>query len=88
MIHQPWGGAQGTASDIKIQAEEILHLKKRLNDLLAKHTGKMADMIEKDSDRDNFMSAEAAKQYGLVDEVVTTLKELQKDSQKDPQKKE
>jgi ATP-dependent Clp protease protease subunit len=77
MIHQPWGGMQGTASDIKIHAEEILQLKKRLNQLLAKHTNKSVDTIDRDSDRDNFMSADAAKAYGIVDEVVTTLKEAQ-----------
>jgi len=81
MIHQPSGGAQGTASDIKIQAEEILLLKKQLTGLLAKHTGKSADTVERDSDRDKFMSAEDAKAYGLVDEVVTTLKDSQKGSE-------
>lgn len=75
MIHQPWGGAQGTASDIKIQAEEILYLKKRLIKVLAKHSGQPEDKIERDSDRDFFMSAEAAKQYGLVDDVIESLKE-------------
>jgi ATP-dependent Clp protease protease subunit len=81
MIHQPSGGAQGTASDIKIQAEEILLLKKQLTGLLAKHTGKSVDTVERDSDRDKFMSAADAKTYGLVDEVVTTLKEAQKDGE-------
>lgn len=75
MIHQPWGGAQGTASDIKIQAEEILYLKKRLIKVLAKHSGQPEDKIERDSDRDFFMSADAAKQYGLVDDVIESLKE-------------
>ena len=72
MIHQPWGGAQGTASDISIHAKEILKLKDELNQILAKHTGQPLERIEKDSDRDFFMSAEEAKAYGLVDEVITT----------------
>jgi len=76
MIHQPAGGAQGTASDIKIQAEEIIQLKKRMNGLFAKHTGQSIDKVSKDSDRDYFMSAEEAKKYGLVDEVVESLKEI------------
>jgi len=70
MIHQPWGGAQGTAADIVIQAEEIIRLKKTLNHLYAVHTGQPEDRINKDSDRDFFMSAEQAKAYGLVDEVL------------------
>ena len=78
MIHQPWGGAQGTASDISIQAEEILRLKKILNDILAKHTGQPLKQIEKNTDRDYFMSSEESKTYGLVDEVVETLKEAKK----------
>lgn len=78
MIHQPWGGAQGTASDISIQAEEILRLKKILNDILAKHTGQPLKQIEKNTDRDYFMSADESKTYGLVDEVVETLKEAKK----------
>jgi len=70
MIHQPWGGAQGAASDISIQAREILRLRERLNELLAKHTGQSLDKIQKDTDRDYFMSAEEAKEYGIVDEVI------------------
>ena len=77
MLHQPWGGAQGTAADIKIHAEEILTLKMRLIEIVAKHTGKAAPMIEKDSDRDKFMSAQEAKTYGLVDEVVESLKDVE-----------
>ncbi|MGA9121065.1 MAG: ATP-dependent Clp endopeptidase proteolytic subunit ClpP [Bacteroidota bacterium] len=69
MIHQPWGGTQGTASDISIQAEEILRTKKRLNELLATHTGKPLDQIEKDTDRDRYMSSEEARAYGLIDNV-------------------
>jgi len=74
MIHQPWGGAQGTASDISIQAEEILRMKDELNKLLAKHTGQSFEKIVKDSDRDFFMSSEEAKEYGLVDEVIKSTK--------------
>jgi len=70
MIHQVMGGAEGQASDIKIQAEHILKTKEKLNKILAQHTGKKASEIETDSDRDNFMSAEQAKTYGLVDKVI------------------
>ncbi len=70
MIHQPWGGAQGTAADISIQAKEILKLKEKLNQILSLHTGKSVEVIEKDTDRDFFMSAEEAKEYGLVDQVI------------------
>ena len=73
MIHQPWGGAQGTASDIHIQAKEILKLKDQLNRMLAKHTGQPVEKIEKDTDRDYFMSAEEAKAYGIVDEVIASI---------------
>ena len=70
MIHQPWGGVQGTAADISIQAKEILKLKEKLNNILALHTGKPVDEIERDTDRDYFMSADEAKDYGLVDAVI------------------
>ncbi len=70
MIHQPWGGAQGAASDISIQAREILRLRQKLNEVLAKHTGQSLEKIEKDTDRDYFMSADEAKEYGIVDEVI------------------
>ncbi|MBW4441463.1 MAG: ATP-dependent Clp endopeptidase proteolytic subunit ClpP [Plectolyngbya sp. WJT66-NPBG17] len=70
MIHQPLGGAQGQATDIEIQAKEILYLKQRLNSLLADHTGQPLDRIEQDTERDFFMSAEEAKDYGLVDQVI------------------
>ncbi len=70
MIHQPWGGAQGTASDINIQAQEILRTKATLNGILAAHTKQKLSKIEKDTDRDFFMSAEEAVKYGLVDQVV------------------
>ncbi|MDE1981870.1 MAG: ATP-dependent Clp endopeptidase proteolytic subunit ClpP [Betaproteobacteria bacterium] len=72
MIHQPSGGAQGQAADIEIQAKEILYLRRRLNEMMSLHTGQPIEVIEKDTDRDNFMSAEEAKQYGLIDRVLTT----------------
>ncbi|RLJ65366.1 ATP-dependent Clp endopeptidase proteolytic subunit ClpP [Sulfurisoma sediminicola] len=72
MIHQPMGGFQGQASDIEIHAKEILFLKQKLNDMLAKHTGQPIERIEKDTDRDNFLSAEAAAEYGLVDKVLSS----------------
>jgi len=71
MIHQPLGGAQGQASDIAIQAEEILRMKAELNSILAKNTGQKIKTIEADTDRDNFMSAAEAVKYGLIDEVLT-----------------
>jgi ATP-dependent Clp protease protease subunit len=71
MIHQPSGGFQGQASDIEIQAREVLYLKKRLNEMLAKHTGQPIEQIERDSDRDRFMAAEEAVKYGLIDRVLT-----------------
>ena len=70
MIHQPMGGAQGQASDLEIQAREIIKMKKSLNGILAKHTGQPIERIEKDGDRDYFMSAIEAKEYGLVDHVI------------------
>lgn len=70
MIHQPWGGAEGKASDIEITAKEILRLKEILNGILAKHSGKKMSDVIKDTDRDHFMSAEEAKDWGLIDEVV------------------
>ena len=74
MIHQPWGGAQGQATDISIQAKEILRLRDRLNEILAFHTGKSVTDIARDADRDFFMSAEESKAYGLVDLVTQTRK--------------
>ena len=71
MIHQPWGGAQGQASDIRIQANEILRLRDMVNGILAHHTGKPVDTVAKDTDRDFFMSADQAKDYGIVDEVLS-----------------
>jgi ATP-dependent Clp protease protease subunit len=76
MIHQPWGGVQGQASDISIQAREILRLKDRLNEILAHHCGQGIESIAKDTDRDRFMSADEAKAYGLVDEVVKSRREI------------
>jgi ATP-dependent Clp protease protease subunit len=70
MIHQPLGGARGQASDIEIQAREILYLKKRLNEALARHTGKPLEQIERDTDRDNYLSAADAVEYGLIDKVA------------------
>ena len=74
MIHQPWGGTMGTASDILIQSDELKRYKKSLNEILAKHTGKKLKTVEKDTDRDFFMTAEQAKKYGIVDEVIETLR--------------
>jgi len=70
MIHQPWGGVQGVAADISIHTKEILNTRERLNNILAKHTGQTVEKIAKDTDRDYFMSAEDAKKYGIVDEVI------------------
>ncbi len=73
MIHQPWGGVQGQATDISIQAQEILTMRSRLEEILAKHTKQPLDKIKKDTDRDHFMSAEEAKAYGVVDEVIESI---------------
>ncbi len=70
MIHQPWGGVQGTATDISIQAEEILRMKKRINEILANHCEKKIEQVEKDTDRDYYMSADDAKSYGLIDNIL------------------
>jgi ATP-dependent Clp protease protease subunit len=77
MIHQPLGGAQGQATDIEIQTHEILRIKKLLNEILAKHTGQPLAKVEKDTDRDFYMSADEAIKYGLVDEVISTIKGLE-----------
>ncbi|RKY27405.1 MAG: ATP-dependent Clp endopeptidase proteolytic subunit ClpP [Candidatus Omnitrophota bacterium] len=71
LIHQPWGGVQGTAEDISIQTKEILRLREKVNEILSFHTGKPLEKIREDTDRDYFMSAEEAKNYGIVDEVIT-----------------
>lgn len=81
MIHQPWGGVQGTASDISIQAEEILKTKKRLNELLAVHCNRPVEDLERDTDRDRYMSSDEAKAYGLIDNVfIKNLAEIKKPS--------
>jgi ATP-dependent Clp protease protease subunit len=82
LIHQPWGGVQGQASDISIQAKEILRLKDRLNEILAKHCGRKFEELAHDTDRDRFMSAEEAKEYGLVDLVVQSRKEIPEPAEK------
>lgn len=74
MIHQPWGGVTGAAADISIQTKEILRLRDKINEILAQHTGQPLDKIKKDTDRDYFMSAEEAKEYGIIDEVIVTKK--------------
>ena len=74
MIHQPWGGVQGQASDINIQAKEILKMRDRINEIIAEHTGQDLKKVEKDTDRDYFMSAQEAKDYGLIDEVIAKTK--------------
>src|SRR5712672_3322635 len=76
MIHQVLGGAEGAASDVEIRVRYMLKLKQRLNSIIAKHTGKAIEQVEKDCDRDNFMSSDEAKAYGLVDEVVQSRKEI------------
>jgi len=78
MLHQPWGGMKGTATDISIQAEEILRMKKCLNEILVKHTGQPMERIEEDVDRDFYMSSQEAKTYGLVDEVIESLRDKKK----------
>ena len=78
MIHQPWGGVEGTAADIEIQAEEILENREILNRILASHTGRTVDQIEIDTDRDKYLSAQEAREYGLLDEVMEPLKEIAK----------
>jgi len=82
MIHQPSGGAQGTAADIEIQAREVLYLRGKLNELLAKHTGQALEKIESDIDRDRYMSAEEAVQYGIIDKVIQQKSEV--DGRKSP----
>lgn len=79
MIHQPSGGAQGQATDIQIQAQEIMQTKKRLNQILAYHTGKSVEQIEKDVERDYFMSSDESKNYGIIDEVIIKQPEVKKE---------
>ena len=78
MLHQPWGGAEGSASDINIRAREITRLKELINDVLVKHTGQDRKKIEEDTDRDFFMSAEEAKKYGVIDKVIFSKKDQAK----------
>jgi len=75
MLHQPWGGVRGTATDISIQAEEIISLREQINSIIVNHTGKEMEQIETDTDRDFYMSAREAMEYGIVDEVLETLKD-------------
>ncbi|MEA3369384.1 MAG: ATP-dependent Clp endopeptidase proteolytic subunit ClpP [Candidatus Ratteibacteria bacterium] len=82
MIHQPWGGVQGQAADISIQAKEILRLKDKINQLLVKHTGQKLEKIIKDTDRDFFMTAEEAREYGLIDSVIAHRTGLKKRGEK------
>ncbi len=79
MIHQPLGGMQGQASDMKIHAEYILKVKEKLNKILSERTGKSFEQVEKDTDRDNFLSADEAKEYGLIDDVMTNISEISKE---------
>jgi len=84
MIHQPSGGASGTASDIEIQAREIIYLRAKMNELMAKHTGRPLEQVERDVDRDRFMSGEEAKAYGIIDQVIVNrdqAEEMQKAQQ-------
>ena len=82
MMHQPWGGYEGTATDIDIHAKEILRLKQRLNEILAKHTGRDLAVVERDTERDFFMSAEEAVAYGLIDEVLRPGAKSKKDERR------
>jgi ATP-dependent Clp protease protease subunit len=81
MIHQPLGGARGSATDISIQAEEIIRLRRMLNSILARHTGQPLERIEKDTDRDRFMSAQEAVEYGLADQIIERMPLAKKKSE-------
>jgi ATP-dependent Clp protease protease subunit len=83
MLHQPWGGVTGQAADIKIQAEQILKAKKTINEILAKHTGQSAEKIASETERDRYMTADEAKEYGLIDEVLHEEENKEKDKKKD-----
>ncbi|MCP4613117.1 MAG: ATP-dependent Clp protease proteolytic subunit [Planctomycetes bacterium] len=88
MLHQPWGGVTGQASDIKIQAEQIIKAKKTINEILAKHTGQTAEKIASETERDRYMTADEAKEYGLIDEVLHEEEEKEdKDKKKDKENK-
>ena len=78
MIHQPWGGVQGAAEDISIQAREILRLRDKIHELIARHTGQTLEKVRRDTDRDYFMNAEEAKEYGLIDKVIYPYKDKKK----------
>lgn len=78
MIHQPLGGAQGQSTDVQIQAKELLHIRKIINEILVRHTGQPEDKIELDTERDNFMSAQEAKDYGLIDDVIVRPDDIKK----------
>jgi len=71
LIHQPWGGAQGQATDIEIQAKELIRIKRMINEILSKHTGQPEEKIQRDTERDYFMSPEEAKEYGIIDEIIS-----------------
>jgi ATP-dependent Clp protease, protease subunit len=87
LIHQPWGGMQGQATDIQIHAKEILREREQLNQIIAKHTGQKIDKVTLDTDRDYFLTSEAAKQYGLIDDIILTPPKLgDKDREKDKEK--
>jgi ATP-dependent Clp protease, protease subunit len=88
MLHQPWGGVTGQASDIKIQAEQILKAKKTINGILAKHTGQTAEKIAAETERDRYMTADEAKEYGLIDEVLHEEEKEDKDKKKDKNNKD
>jgi ATP-dependent Clp protease protease subunit len=83
MLHQPWGGVTGQASDIKIQAEEVLKAKKIINELLSKHTGQPVEKIEQETERDRYMTADEAKEYGLIDEVLREEEKKKEEKEKD-----
>jgi len=87
MLHQPWGGVSGQAADIKIQAEEILKAKTMINDILAKHSGQPIDKIAAETERDRYMTAEEAREYGLIDEVLHKEEKEKKDSKKSDKSK-
>jgi ATP-dependent Clp protease protease subunit len=78
MIHQPWGGITGQATDIQIQAEEVLKAKRLMNELLAKHTGRDVKLIEQDTERDRYLSPAEAKEYGIVDEILESARPAQR----------
>ena len=86
MIHQPLGGAQGQATEIEIAAKHILHTKEKLNRILSENTGKPYDVVAQDTDRDNWMTADDAREYGLIDQVITNRAEMAESKDKDKSK--